>query len=66
MSYARARLWLGISCVGTIVVITSVLLAFKIPTKLLATNANASWSDVSGLLAVVFAYAFISGPFDFL
>jgi len=65
MSYARARLWLGISCVGTIVVLTSVLLAFKIPTKLLATNANASWSDVSGLLAVVFAYAFISGPFDF-
>ena len=65
MSYARARLWLGISCVGTIVVITSVLLAFGIPTKLLTTNANASWSDVSGLLAVVFAYAFISGPFDF-
>ncbi len=29
-------------------------------------SADASWSDVSGLLAVVFAYAFISGPFDFL
>ena len=65
MSYARARLWLGISCVGTIVVITGLLLAFKIPTTLLATNANASLSDVANLLAIVFVYAFVSAPFDF-
>lgn len=65
MSYARARLWLGITCVGTIVVITIALLAFKIPIKLLTTNTSTSPSDFSNLLIVVFAYAFVSGPFDF-
>jgi hypothetical protein len=65
MSYARARLWLGITCVGTIVVITIALLLFRIPIKLLAADADASWADFSNLLAVVFAYAFVSGPFDF-
>ncbi len=65
MSYARARLWLGITCVGTIVAITIALLLFSIPIKLLIVEADASWSDFSNLLAVVFAYAFVSGPFDF-
>lgn len=65
MSYARARLWLGITCVGTIVVITITLLLFRIPIRLLTTGADASWSDFSNLFAVMFAYAFVSGPFDF-
>ena len=65
MNYARARLWLGITCVGTLVVITIALLLFRIPIKLLTAGADASWSDFTNLLAVVFAYAFVSGPFDF-
>ncbi len=65
MTYARARLWLGISCVGTIVVVSVLLLLFRVPAYLLATKRASFVTDVAQLAGVLFAYAFLSGPFDF-
>lgn len=65
MTYARARLWLGISCVGTMVVVSVLLLLFRVPAHLLATGRMSFGTEVAQLVAVLFGYAFLSGPFDF-
>ena len=65
MSYARARLWLGISCVGTIVVVSLLMLLFRIPLRLLSTDHSDLGTNIGLLAGVLFAYAFLSGPFDF-
>ena len=65
MSYARARLWLGISGVGTVVMVSLFLLIAQVPTRLLSTTAQFSSSDVVSLATVLFAYAVLSAPFDF-
>lgn len=63
MSYARARLFLGTSCVGLWVVIAALALAFNLPERVLSTSP--SWTDGFGqLVGVVFGYAVISGAFD--
>lgn len=64
MSYARARLWLGISCVGTMVVVSLLLLLFQVPRHLLFTGSAGGWAEAGQLAGVLFAYAFLSGPFD--
>ncbi|MBC7808187.1 MAG: hypothetical protein H7145_18810 [Akkermansiaceae bacterium] len=65
MSYARARLWLGITGVGTIVVLCLVALVFRIPALLLHTGAQPVWRDGYELAAVLFLYATVQGAFDF-
>ena len=65
MSYARARLWLGISCVGTIVVVSLLMLLFRIPLRLLSTGLSDLGTNIGLLASVLFAYVFLSGPFDF-
>jgi dolichol kinase len=65
MSYARARLWLGISGVGTLVVLSLLALVFRIPAQLLQTGVQPIWRDGYELAIVLFAYAVIQGPFDF-
>jgi hypothetical protein len=62
MSYARARLYLGTSCVGMWVVLSVVALAFGLPAKLLSTSP--AWGDEGQLIGVVFVYACLSGAFD--
>ncbi|MDX2152388.1 MAG: hypothetical protein SFV54_16740 [Bryobacteraceae bacterium] len=57
MTYARARLWVGVSGVGTIVTASSAALAFGLPSYL-PTN------DVAALSLVLGVYAAISFPFD--
>lgn len=63
MSYARARLYLGISCVGMWVVVSLFLLGFRLPERLLSTLVTPSTGDYQ-LIGVVFLYAFVQGAFD--
>lgn len=65
MTYARARLWLGISGVGTIVVVSVLLLLYRVPAHLLATGTVPFATEAVQLAGMLFAYAFLSGPFDF-
>lgn len=58
MTYARARLWLGISGVGTFVVLAAIALGLNWAGRLPASN--------SSLLLFVVAYVLIQTPFDWL
>lgn len=66
VSYARARLWLGISGVGTWVVLAIVALSVGLPSRFFATAdvslATALWQ----IAAFVGIYIAISAPFDLL
>jgi hypothetical protein len=64
MSYARARLYLGTSCVGLWVVLSGIFLIFGLPQRLLNTDSGWSVVDVGQLAGVIFVYAFIQGAFD--
>lgn len=63
MSYARARLYLGASCVGMWVVISAVALTFDLPARVFSTSARWGAGELE-LLGVVFVYAALSGAFD--
>lgn len=64
MNYARARLWLGISCVGTMVVVSLLFLLFQVPMRLFSVEGGIG-AEMLQFAAVLFAYAFLSAPFDF-
>lgn len=66
MSYARARLWLGITGVGTIVMICALLLLFHVPSRYLSTSTSYSQRELSELLAILCFFLALSAPFDFL
>ena len=66
MTYARARLWLGISGVGSLVVLATLALIYKIPTSILASNQQFSWTDVAQIIAVALAVNLWMMPFDYL
>ncbi len=57
MTYARARLWLGISTVGTFVVASSTLLYFRIPEGILGDVRGSFGSGATALAAFVGIYA---------
>ena len=64
--YGRARLWLGISAVGTLVTLATLALALKLPSILLPT-IDASFGEQTISLCLFFAlYMLIQLPFDFL
>ncbi len=64
MTYARSRLYLGISCVGTLVALASAMLLFDVPHRALPT-APAGFLAEAGALAAVFSVAVaILLPFD--
>ncbi|MBC8140360.1 MAG: hypothetical protein H7Y38_02835 [Armatimonadetes bacterium] len=65
MSYARARLWLGITGVGTVVVLCVLFLALRLPAVLLPTGTQFVPRDVVALATVLFVYAAVQGAFDF-
>jgi hypothetical protein len=65
-TYARARLRLGITSVGTLVVLSSLLLAFDVPSRLLPGSSSWALSDVAWLVLLVLAYVAVSAPFDLL
>ena len=64
MSYARARLYLGISCVGMWVTLSAVALLFGLPERVLSLSATWSLADVGQLIAVIFIYTALQGAFD--
>lgn len=65
MSYARARLWLGICGVGMMTLLCVFLLALQIPQRSLFTGQANFLAEALQMAAVFLVYAFVSGPFDF-
>lgn len=64
--YGRARLWLGISAVGTMVTLTTAALLTDLPARL-ATQFEPSYSGQMMLIvAFLLAYAAVQLPFDIL
>lgn len=64
--YGRARLWLGISGVGTIVTLATVALTFGVNATFMPPGANGFGAQFAGLLGFVALYMLIQLPFDFL
>jgi uncharacterized protein YbjT (DUF2867 family) len=62
--YGRARLWLGISGVGTMVVLATVALALNLPHRFASLFDESLASQTLMLLAFVLAYAIVQAPFD--
>lgn len=65
MSYARARLYLGMSCVGMWVMLTGLALVFSLPQRLFSSSSSGALSDVWQLVMFVFLYAALQATFDF-
>jgi hypothetical protein len=65
-TYARARLRLGIASVGTLVVLSAVLLVLDVPDDLLPDSMSWAVSDVAWLVLLVGLYVGLSAPFDLL
>ena len=66
MTYARARLWLGISGVGFWTTLSGVMLYFAIPARLFAVQPQPLLNDSKDLLLLLLGYIVLSAPFDFL
>ena len=64
MSYARARLFLGIGGVGTMVVLAGAVLALELPHRLLGDVTPSMAGSVLGLAAALAVYLVVSLPFD--
>lgn len=65
-TYARARLWVGISGVGTFVVLAAALLAFEVPQRLLGSAGGGPIEDATALFAALGLAAIVALPFDLL
>jgi len=64
--YGRARLWLGISAVGTIVTLATLVLALGAPAKIQAAIDANTGTQVVGLFLFLLIYMAIQFPFDFM
>ena len=62
--YGRARLWLGMSGVGSMVVLAAVGLSFDLPARLLPAADAPLASQLGGLAGFLLAYAAVQLPFD--
>ena len=65
-TYARARLRLGITSVGTLVVLSAGLLVLGVPGGVLPNSTSWAPTDVGWLALLVALYAALSAPFDLL
>ncbi|MEN0019308.1 MAG: hypothetical protein AAF747_00325 [Planctomycetota bacterium] len=66
MTYARARLWLGVSCVGFFTTLSAAALWFGVPAAALSTTSVAFGVAAGQLALFVLAYAALQAPFDLL
>ncbi len=66
MSPGKARLWTGISCVGTLVTIAAVMLAADASSALFATTVANAPSEFVAILVFFTAAAGLLLPFDFI
>ena len=64
MSYARSRLYLGISCVGMWTTLAALALLFGLPGRVLSEGLTWSLIDALQLAAVILLYATLQGAFD--
>jgi uncharacterized protein YbjT (DUF2867 family) len=64
--YGRARLWLGISAVGTFVTLATWALFLDLPARIPQRIDLTIWGQARALLAFVLMYAVIQLPFDLL
>lgn len=64
--YGRARLWLGISAVGTMVTLATLALAFKVPEKTDRIFDSGFAPETLHLLSFLLIYMMIQLPFDFM
>ncbi len=64
MNHARARLWLGITSVGTLVVLAVVALALDLPGRLLPGPDAGLGPELAALAAAFGVYVVVSLPFD--
>jgi len=64
--YGRARLWLGISAVGTMVTFAATLLTLGLPAQFQPASDAGFPKQFGGLVAFLLAYILIQFPFDFL
>lgn len=62
--YGRARLWLGISGVGTLVVLAATLLALNLPSRLTGVFDGSLPGELFAIAAFLIAYAGVQAPFD--
>lgn len=62
----KARLWTGISCVGTLVTIAATMVAADLPNTLFAATASDGVADYVTLFVFFFAAAVLLMPFDFI
>ncbi len=62
--YGRARLWLGMSAVGSFVLIAAVGLIWQLPARLQPPADAALASHLRSLLSVAAIYAVVHAPFD--
>lgn len=66
MTYARSRLWLGISAVGSLTILVTLSLALRLPERLLPNQAIGWREEAAWLLSMLLVYSFIHWPFDYL
>lgn len=64
MSYARARLWLGISCVGAMVTAAIAALLTGIPQQVLPTDPTSLGVELVAITSFLIAIALVLLPFD--
>ena len=66
MTYARARLWLGIGGVGLIVLLSMFALGLNWPAKVFGSFSQDVVSDAKGLLWIIALYSAIHIPLDYI
>ena len=66
MTYARARLWLGITGVGSLVTLSALALLFQLPRGFSAVNQSFSWVQLTQLASFAGLFMLWLVPFDFL
>ena len=66
MTYARSRLWLGITSVGSLVVLASLAWSGRIPSRVLPNESVDFVSTVMYLSLAFGAYVLVSLPFDYI
>lgn len=66
MTYARARLWLGICGVGSLVTICTIALVMGLPSRLLSRSTSFGTTDLIQLSFLALLFIAWLAPFDFL
>lgn len=66
MTYARARLWLGITSVGLLVTASIAAIVWQVPYRLLPTDDVWHFADLTSLLVFLAAFCLLMLPLDIL